>query len=69
MGEMRNAYKILLVGKTERRRCFRRPENRLEDNIRMDLRKNGEKVGNRCIWLRIGTNGASWEHGNKLQVT
>jgi len=36
MGEMRNAYKIV-VGKPEGKRPPRRPRCRWEDNIRMDL--------------------------------
>jgi len=43
MGEMRNAYKIL-VEKPEGKRPLRRPGCRWEDCIRMDLRKQGEKV-------------------------
>jgi hypothetical protein len=38
MGEMRNAYKIL-VGKPERKRPCRRPGHRWEYNIRMVLGK------------------------------
>jgi len=40
MGEMRNAYKIL-VRKLEGKRPLRRPRYRWEDNIRMDLREIG----------------------------
>jgi hypothetical protein len=40
MGEMRNAYKIL-VGKPERKRPLRRPGHRWEDNIKVDLREIG----------------------------
>jgi hypothetical protein len=40
MGEMRNAYSIL-VGKPEGKRPLRRPRHRWEDNIRMDLREIG----------------------------
>jgi hypothetical protein len=40
MGEMRNAYKIL-VGKPEGKRPLGRPRQRWEDNIRMDLREIG----------------------------
>jgi hypothetical protein len=36
MKEMRNSYKTM-VGKPERKRSFRRPWRRWEDNIRMDL--------------------------------
>jgi hypothetical protein len=37
MGDMRNAYKIL-VGKPEGKRPFRRHEHGWKDNMRMDLR-------------------------------
>jgi hypothetical protein len=40
MGEVRNAYNIL-VGKPEGRRPLGRPRCRREDNIRMDLREIG----------------------------
>jgi hypothetical protein len=40
MGEMRNAYKIL-VGKSEGKRPFERRRRRWEDNIRMDLTEIG----------------------------
>jgi hypothetical protein len=40
MGEMRNAYNIL-VGKPEGKRPFVRARHRWEDNIRMDLREIG----------------------------
>jgi hypothetical protein len=62
MGEMRNAYKIL-VGKPEEKRPFGRPRRRCEDNIRMDLREIGwESVDwinlapdrDQC-WTRVNT--------------
>jgi hypothetical protein len=40
MGEMRNAYKIL-IGNCDGKRPLRRPMHRWEDNIRMDLREIG----------------------------
>jgi hypothetical protein len=40
MEEMKNLHKIL-VGKPEGMRTCRRPMNRWEDNIRMDLRERG----------------------------
>jgi len=43
MGEMRNAYKIL-VGKLEGKRPLGRPGHRWKDNIRMDLKEKGWKV-------------------------
>jgi hypothetical protein len=39
-GEKRNAYRIL-VGKPEGNRPLRRPRQKWEDNIRMDLREIG----------------------------
>jgi hypothetical protein len=48
MGEMRDAYEIL-VGKPEGKRPLRRPTCRWEDNIRMDLRE-------------IGWEGVDWIH-------
>jgi hypothetical protein len=57
MGEMRNAYKILIV-KPEGKRPLGRSVCRLEDNIRMDLRGRGwEGLDWIFIWLRIGING------------
>jgi hypothetical protein len=38
MGEVRNAYKIL-VGKLEGKRPLGRPRSRCESNIRMDFRE------------------------------
>jgi hypothetical protein len=38
MGEIRNAYNIL-VGKPEGKRPHGRPRHRWKDNIRMDLRE------------------------------
>jgi hypothetical protein len=40
MGERRVAYRIL-VGKPEGRSPLGRPRHRLEDNIKMDLKKVG----------------------------
>jgi len=40
MGEIRNAYNIL-VGRPEGQRPLGRPRHRLGDNIRMDLREIG----------------------------
>jgi hypothetical protein len=40
MGDMRNAYKIL-VGKPERKRTLRKRKARWEDNIITDLREKG----------------------------
>jgi hypothetical protein len=40
MGEMRNAYRIL-VGKPEEKRLLGRPRHRWVDNIKMDPREIG----------------------------
>jgi hypothetical protein len=53
MGELRNAYKIL-VGKSEEKRQLGRPKRSRENNIRTDLTEIGWKDGH--IWLRIRTN-------------
>jgi hypothetical protein len=56
MGEMRNAYTIL-VGKPEGKRPLGRPRCRWEDDIRMDLREVGWKVWNGFLWLQIWISG------------
>jgi hypothetical protein len=48
MGEMRNAY-IILVGKPEGKKPLRRPSCKWEDNIRIDVRE-------------IGWEGVDWMH-------
>ena len=55
IGERRGAYRAL-VGKPEGR-SLRRPRRRLEDNIKMDIRKVGWGAWTGLIWLRIGTGG------------
>ena len=40
MGERRNVYRVL-VGEPEGKRPLGRPRRRLEDNIKMDIRKVG----------------------------
>jgi hypothetical protein len=55
MGEKRNACRIL-VGKPDGKRPMGRPRRRWEDNIKIDLRKNG-MMWILLIWLRIGTSG------------
>jgi hypothetical protein len=56
MGEMKNAYKIL-VGKSKGKKPPRRTRHRWEDNIRLYLREIGWEVWTGCMWLRIWTNG------------
>jgi len=46
IGEMRNAYKILLW-KPEWKTVLRGPRGRWEDNMRMDLRETGLEIVNR----------------------
>jgi hypothetical protein len=54
VGEMRNAYRMLVVGKPERKRPLGRPRRRWVDNIKIELRE----IGWDCMdWLRIGTSG------------
>jgi hypothetical protein len=56
MGEMRNAYNIL-VGKPERKRPLGRPRCRCEVNIRMGYRKRGlEGVD----WLHLSEDRNQW---------
>jgi hypothetical protein len=55
IGEERNAHRIL-VGNPEEKRLLERPRRKWEDNIRIDLRKDGV-VWTGLIWLRIGTSG------------
>jgi hypothetical protein len=44
MGEKRPVYR-LLVGKPEGQRPLGRPRRKLEDNIKMDLKRNGMGCG------------------------
>jgi hypothetical protein len=61
MGEMRNAYKIL-VGKPEGKIPLRRLGRRWEDIIKLGLREVGFEVWIGFKWLRIGTVVGSCEH-------
>jgi len=57
MGEMRNAYNIL-VGKPEGKRPLRRTGHRWENNIRMDIREIGWKgVG----WMYLAQDRNQWQ--------
>jgi hypothetical protein len=49
----RNAYRIF-VGKPERKKPLERPRCKRVDNIKMDLRWDGE-IWTGFIWLGIGT--------------
>jgi hypothetical protein len=56
MGEMRNAYSIL-VGKPERTRTLGRFRRRWKDNIRMDLR---EIVWEGVDWMYLAQDRDQW---------
>jgi ribosome biogenesis protein Nip4 len=56
MGEVRNAYKIL-IGKPESKRPLRRPRRRWEDNIRMYLREIGCEV---VDWIHLAQDTDQW---------
>jgi hypothetical protein len=57
MGEMRNAYR-LLVGKPEGKRKLGRRRSRWVDNIKTDLEERWDGVmWTGLVWLRIGTGG------------
>jgi hypothetical protein len=56
MGEMRNAYNIL-VGRPEGKRPLVRYRRRWGDNIRVHLGEMRGGVGTGCIWFRIWTSG------------
>jgi hypothetical protein len=65
MGEIRNAYRIL-VGKPEGKRPLGRPRCRWVDNIKMDLKRD------RMGWYGLHSSGSgqepvegSCEHGNE----
>jgi hypothetical protein len=56
MGEMRNAYKIL-IGKPEGRKPLGRPKRGWKDNITMDLRKTGWE----CVdWIHLYQDRDQW---------
>jgi hypothetical protein len=65
MGEMRNAYNIL-VGKPEGKRPLGRPRHRWESNIKMDLIET--EFGG-VDWINLAQNRDWWwgscEHGNE----
>jgi hypothetical protein len=55
MGEMRNAYKIL-IEMPEGKRPLEKPRRGWDHNITMDLKKIGWEVVD-SIWLRVETVG------------
>jgi len=56
MGEMRNAYSILVV-KPEEKRPLGRPRRRQEDNIITDLREISLEV---VYWIHLAQNRDQW---------
>jgi hypothetical protein len=52
MGEIRNAYKIL-VGKPEGKKSLARPRHRWEDNFKMDLKLICEGLN----WIHLAWDG------------
>jgi hypothetical protein len=56
IGKIRCAYRVL-VGKPEGRKRLGKPRGRLEDNIKMDLKRSGIGARIGSTWLRIGTGG------------
>jgi hypothetical protein len=56
MGEVRDAYNIL-VGRPEERRPLGRPRRRWEDNIKMDL---GELRFGNGDWIHLAQNRDRW---------
>jgi hypothetical protein len=56
MGEMRNAYKIL-VGKPEGKRSLGRCQRRQEANIKMDLKETGYE---RMYYIQLAQNSNQW---------
>jgi hypothetical protein len=57
MGEMRNAYKIL-VGKPEGKRPLRRPRHTWEDNIKINLKEIGCKG---VDWFQLPQDRVQWQ--------
>jgi hypothetical protein len=54
MGDRRGEYRVL-VGRLEGRRPLGSPKHRWEDNIKIDLHKEGRRSWTRLIRLRIAT--------------
>jgi hypothetical protein len=57
MGQMRNAYNIL-VGKPEAKRPLGRPRHRWKDNFRMDLREIGWEG---MDWVHLAQDRDQWQ--------
>lgn len=69
MGKMRNTY-IILFGKPEGKRQFRRPRRGWEDKIKMNFRKTGFKD---VDWIHLVQDMKGWPASGstvtKLRVT
>ena len=59
----RKDYRVLMMGKPEGKRQFRRPRHKWEDNIKINCEERGGGVGIRLIWLRTGIFAGSFERG------
>jgi hypothetical protein len=57
MGEMRNAYKIL-VGKVKEKRPFRKPKHKWEHNIKMDHSELGMEG---VYWIHLAQDRDQWQ--------
>jgi hypothetical protein len=64
LGEMRNAYKIL-IGYLEGKRPLGRHRHRWEDHIKMTVKEIGVRLWTGFVSLRIWTIGRPCEHGNE----
>jgi hypothetical protein len=56
MVERRGVYRVL-VGKHEGKKPLGRPRRKWDDNIKMDIKEEGERRRTGLIWLRTGTGG------------
>jgi hypothetical protein len=65
MGEMRNAYKVM-VGKPERKRLLGRSRRRWGNNKRIDLMETEWECGLDSAGSWQGSMAGSFEHGNEL---
>jgi hypothetical protein len=65
MGEGRGVYR-LSVGRLEGNRPLRRSRRRLEDNIKMDLKKIGIDGAN---WIRLAQDRIRWRTYNSMVMS
>jgi hypothetical protein len=57
MGEWRGVYRVLVVGRLERKRPVRRSRHRWDDNIKMELRDVGIVGVN---WIQLAQDRVRW---------